>query len=150
MRLVSFSGSGAAPRVLLINDDVSVSDMFCRSLRLDGFEVWGALSAGEGLALAAKHRPQAVILDLRMPLGSVLDVVKICVNPRPDSHPGRTGDRRLLCQRRNRLRGSVRSARTCASSRSGSGSWSTWRASSSTLRSRSERRPDYLRVITLS
>jgi DNA-binding response OmpR family regulator len=62
--------------VLLINDDVSVSDMFCRALRLDGFEVWGGLSAREGLGLAEKHRPHAVIVDLRMPLGSVLDVLR--------------------------------------------------------------------------
>jgi DNA-binding response OmpR family regulator len=68
--------SSHAPRVLLVNDDVSVSDMFCRSLRLDGFEVWGALSVREGVVLAEKHRPHTVIVDLRMPLPSAVDVAR--------------------------------------------------------------------------
>lgn len=62
--------------MLLVNDDGSVNDMFCRTLRLEGFEVWGALSAGEGLALADKHRPHAVVMDLRVPLDCVLDVLR--------------------------------------------------------------------------
>lgn len=37
-------------------------------LRLEGYEVWAAQSADEGLHLARLHRPHAVILDLRMPL----------------------------------------------------------------------------------
>lgn len=71
-----FPASNSGPRVLLVNDDVSVSDMFCRALRLEGFEVWGGLSAREGLALAEKHRPHAVIVDLRMPLGSGIDILR--------------------------------------------------------------------------
>jgi DNA-binding response OmpR family regulator len=62
--------------VLLVNDDASVSDMFCRSLRLEGCEVWNGFSAREGLALADKHHPQAIIVDLRMPLGSLIEVVR--------------------------------------------------------------------------
>ncbi len=60
----------------MVNDDVSVSDMFCRTLRLEGFEVWGGLSASEGLALADKHRPHAIIVDLRMPLASGIEVLR--------------------------------------------------------------------------
>lgn len=45
-------------------------------LRLEGFEVWAANSADEGLALAQTHRPHAVILDLRMPLTSGLQVLR--------------------------------------------------------------------------
>jgi len=70
------SGSSAAPRVLLVNDDVSVSDMFSRTLRLEGFEVWGALSVTEGLTLAQRHRPHAVLLDLRMPLTRLTVLVR--------------------------------------------------------------------------
>ena len=62
----------AVPRVLIVDDDVSVTDMFSRLLRLDGYEVWSALSAAEGLALAGTHLPHAVILDVRMPLTSGL------------------------------------------------------------------------------
>jgi|CXWL01.1.fsa_nt_gi DNA-binding response OmpR family regulator len=60
----------------MVNDDVSVSDMFCRTLRLDGYEVWNGFSAKEGLSLADKHHPHAIIVDLRMPLASVVEVVR--------------------------------------------------------------------------
>jgi len=64
------------PRVLIVDDDVSVTDTFSRMLRLEGYEVWAALSADEGLTLAQTHRPHAVILDLRMPLTSGLQFLR--------------------------------------------------------------------------
>ena len=57
-----------AARILIVDDDTSVTDTFLRILRLEGYEVWAALSADGGLSLARAHRPHAVILDLRMPL----------------------------------------------------------------------------------
>jgi DNA-binding response OmpR family regulator len=66
----------ASARVLLIDDDVSVTDAFCRALRLEGFEVWAALSGGEGLVLAGRHTPHAMLLDLRMPLTSSLQLLR--------------------------------------------------------------------------
>ena len=41
-------------------------------MRLAGHEVWAAHSAGEGLGLAEIHHPDAVILNLRIPLASSL------------------------------------------------------------------------------
>ena len=64
------------PRMLIVDDDVSVTDTFSRMLRLEGYEVWAALSADEGLTLAQTHRPHAVILDLRMPLTSGLQFLR--------------------------------------------------------------------------
>jgi DNA-binding response OmpR family regulator len=55
---------------------VAVTDTFSRTLRLEGYEVWAALSAEEGLSLAQTHRPNAVILDLRMPLTSGLQFLR--------------------------------------------------------------------------
>ena len=63
-------------RVLIVDDDVSVTELFARMLRLEGFEVWAAHSADEGLSLAQTHRPHAVILDLRMPLTSGVQVLR--------------------------------------------------------------------------
>lgn len=57
-------------RILIVVDDTSVTDWFSRTMRLAGHEVWAAWSAGEGLGLAEIHHPDAVILDLRMPLAS--------------------------------------------------------------------------------
>jgi len=65
-----------AARVLIVDDDVSVTELFSRMLRLEGFEVWAAHSADEGLGLAQTHHPNAVILDLRMPLTSGLQVLR--------------------------------------------------------------------------
>jgi CheY-like chemotaxis protein len=66
----------STPRILIVDDDVSVTDTFSRMLRLEGYEVWAALSADEGLGLAQTHRPHAVILDLRMPLTSGLQFLR--------------------------------------------------------------------------
>ena len=63
-------------KILIVDDDVSVTDTFSRMLRLEGYEVWAALSADEGLTLAQTHRPHAIILDLRMPLTSGLQVLR--------------------------------------------------------------------------
>lgn len=68
--------SPSAARVLIVDDDVSVTDTFSRMLRLEGYEVWAALSADEGLALAQTHHPDAIILDLRMPLTSGLQFLR--------------------------------------------------------------------------
>jgi DNA-binding response OmpR family regulator len=72
----SQTAANSPPRVLIVDDDVSVTDTFSRMLRLEGYEVWAALSADEGLSLAQKHRPHAVILDLRMPLTSGVQVLR--------------------------------------------------------------------------
>ena len=57
-----------APSVLVVDDDPSVRDTFERMLRLEGFVVHTASSAEIGLAQAAAHHVDAIILDLRMPL----------------------------------------------------------------------------------
>jgi DNA-binding response OmpR family regulator len=69
-------GSTPVPRVLIVDDDVSVTNLFSRMLRLEGYEVWAAHTADEGLSLARTHRPHAIILDLRMPLTSGLQLLQ--------------------------------------------------------------------------
>ena len=72
----SESNPESTPRVLIVDDDVSVTDTFSRMLRLEGYEVWSALSADEGLSLAQTHRQHGIILDLRMPLTSGLQFLR--------------------------------------------------------------------------
>jgi CheY-like chemotaxis protein len=71
-----FSGSSPAPRVLIVDDDPATADTFSRTLRLEGYEVWAGLSAEEGLSLAQIHQPNAIVLDLRMPLTSGLQLLR--------------------------------------------------------------------------
>lgn len=56
------------PRILIVDDDEGVTQTFARMLRLEGFSVCTAVNAETGLQEAAANRPDAIILDLRMPL----------------------------------------------------------------------------------
>lgn len=61
--------SGSVPQcVLVVDDDEGVALTFSRMLRLQGYRVETATNAETGLALAKAHKPDAIILDLRMPI----------------------------------------------------------------------------------
>ncbi len=62
--------------ILVIDDDKSVAETFTRMLELEGFSVATALSADAGLELADKSRPDAIILDMRMPITSGLQFLR--------------------------------------------------------------------------
>jgi two-component system, OmpR family, response regulator PrrA len=54
--------------ILIVDDDEGVTQTFARMLRLEGYEVYTAMSAETGLREAEATLPDAIILDLRMPL----------------------------------------------------------------------------------
>src|SRR5258708_2123023 len=55
-------------KILIVDDDEGVTQTFARMLRLEGFQVRTALNAETGLREADDSHPDAIILDLRMPL----------------------------------------------------------------------------------
>ena len=55
-------------KILIVDDDEGVTATFARMLRLEGFDVRTALNGEMGLREASRSRPDAIILDLRMPL----------------------------------------------------------------------------------
>ena len=57
-----------AGTILIVDDDEGVTTTFARMLRLEGFEVLTAVNGEMGLREAAAYHPDAIILDLRMPL----------------------------------------------------------------------------------
>ena len=57
-----------AGKILVVDDDEGVTTTFARMLRLEGFDVRTALNGELGLIEASQSRPDAIILDLRMPL----------------------------------------------------------------------------------
>jgi two-component system, OmpR family, response regulator PrrA len=67
----------ATHTVLIVDDDQSVADTFARMLKLEGFEVATALSADEGIELANQVHPDAVILDMRMPIKTGLQFLRL-------------------------------------------------------------------------
>ena len=54
--------------ILIVDDDEGVTPTFARMLALEGYDVKTAANAETGLRLATEALPNAVILDLRMPL----------------------------------------------------------------------------------
>src|SRR5262249_17272877 len=53
--------------VLVVDDDPSVCALLAKTLDKEGFRVISAGNGVEALALARKHRPQAITLDVLMP-----------------------------------------------------------------------------------
>ena len=56
------------PKILIVDDDESVTQTFASMLRLEGYQVRTAVTAETGLRVAEETHPDAIILDLRMPL----------------------------------------------------------------------------------
>ena len=55
------------PRLLLIDDDVSVHDMIEAELTKQGYQIEKAFSGADGLQRAKASMPDVIILDLAMP-----------------------------------------------------------------------------------
>jgi len=70
------AAASAAGSILIVDDDEAVTQTFARMLRLEGYTVRTAVSAESGLAEASQNNPDAIILDLRMPLVDGLGFLK--------------------------------------------------------------------------
>ena len=57
-----------APRVLILDDDEGVRLTFSRALLLEGYTVQVATTASEALQQVTREPPDAILLDLKMPL----------------------------------------------------------------------------------
>lgn len=73
----STPADSAITTILIVDDDRSVTDTFARMLKLEGFGVATALSAEAGIELADSVRPQAIILDMRMPITNGLQFLRL-------------------------------------------------------------------------
>ena len=62
------SSTRQSATVLVVDDDKGVTQTFALMLRFEGYQVRTAVSAEEGLIEAEQRHPDAIILDLRMPL----------------------------------------------------------------------------------
>lgn len=63
-------------RILIVDDDLAVSETFARMLRLDGHEVATVESAASALENATRQVPDALILDMRMTGQGGLDFLR--------------------------------------------------------------------------
>jgi len=64
----AISADRSTSKILIVDDDEGVTQTFARMLRLEGYQVRTAVSAEKGLQEAEQSHPDAIILDLRMPL----------------------------------------------------------------------------------
>ena len=62
--------------ILIVDDDPTITDTFSRMLQHEGFTVYAAVNPKGGLEVAADKLPDAIILDLRMPLVSGLQFLQ--------------------------------------------------------------------------
>jgi two-component system nitrogen regulation response regulator NtrX len=63
------------PRILVIDDDANIRDSLRMTLEYNGFEFAGAATGQEGLTLAERDAPDAVLLDIKMPGMDGMDVL---------------------------------------------------------------------------
>ncbi|MFF5174692.1 response regulator transcription factor [Micromonospora sp. NPDC000089] len=75
-----------AQRVLVVDDDRTVSDVVCRYLEHAGYQVDHVGDGAAALAAVAAAPPQLVVLDVMLP---VLDGLEVCrrLRERPDGVP---------------------------------------------------------------
>lgn len=59
--------SKSSHRILVVDDEKSISDLIATSLRFAGFDVRTAASGSEALTVAEEFKPQAVVLDVMLP-----------------------------------------------------------------------------------
>ncbi|MBL8785857.1 MAG: response regulator [Deltaproteobacteria bacterium] len=62
--------------ILVVDDDDTFRERVMRSLRARGFEVRGASTPADALVLAREDSPELALVDLRMPEGYGLDLVR--------------------------------------------------------------------------
>lgn len=53
--------------ILIIDNDPNAHDLLGRQLKREGFEVVSVLGADEGMAIARRKKPRAILLDVIMP-----------------------------------------------------------------------------------
>jgi DNA-binding response OmpR family regulator len=68
LQMPATPGGRAPSTILVVDDDAGVTQTFARMLRIEGFNVLTAMTADTGLHQVTGKLPDAVILDLRMPL----------------------------------------------------------------------------------
>ena len=86
--IASRGGNGAAPRILVIDDDDAVHTLMAEDLAGLGFAIGKALSGEEGLHAAEEVTPDVIILDLMMPGMSGFEVAALLKsNPRTAGIP---------------------------------------------------------------
>ncbi len=68
--------SGSPPAALIIDDEIQIRRLLRLSLESAGYRVFEAATGQAGLSEAAQHRPEVILLDLGLPDGDGVSVLK--------------------------------------------------------------------------
>ncbi len=71
-------------RVLIIDDEPRIVELVCRCLAAEGYDVDGAANGVGGLTKAVAHGYALVLLDLVLPDGDGIDVLRRLRQQKPD------------------------------------------------------------------
>jgi two-component system, OmpR family, response regulator PrrA len=66
----------ATKTILIVDDDRGVAETFGRILKLEGFQVATAIDPEAGFELANNVHPDAILLDMRMPITTGLHFLR--------------------------------------------------------------------------
>ncbi|MCL5411455.1 MAG: response regulator [Patescibacteria group bacterium] len=66
----------AAKKIVIVEDDLFVRDLYERQFKQEGFEVSVAVDGEEGVNKISKEVPDLILLDLMLPKMNGLDVLK--------------------------------------------------------------------------
>jgi DNA-binding response OmpR family regulator len=72
--------SGTLKRILLVEDDDALANVYVTRLREEGFEIKRVNNGEDALAAALSYKPDLVVLDVMMPKVSGFDVLDILRN----------------------------------------------------------------------
>lgn len=67
-------------KILLVEDDQTLADVYVSRLQLEGFNVRHVLNGEEALSAAISFKPDLIVLDVMMPKISGFDVLDIIRN----------------------------------------------------------------------
>ncbi len=67
-------------RILLVEDDQTLANVYISRLEIEGFEVRHVLNGEEALSAALAFKPDLIVLDVMMPKISGFDVLDIIRN----------------------------------------------------------------------
>ena len=62
-------------RVLVVDDEVSITELLATVLRYEGFDVETAITGVEALRRVASFRPDVVLLDVQLPDANGFDIL---------------------------------------------------------------------------
>ncbi len=74
------TSQGNNKRILLVEDDDSLANVYTMRLEAEGFEIRRVANGEDALAAAQEYKPDLIILDVMMPKVSGFDVLDILRN----------------------------------------------------------------------